>query len=463
MMNLGNTIAAISTAPGTGAIAVVRMSGPEAFSIAKKHFRRPANSSSGEETWPKSQFATHGFWINPETQIRLDEVVVTPFQAPHTYTGEDLVEISCHGGPVVTAEILSSLLRSGARLARPGEFTQRAFLAGKIDLTQAEAVLDIIQAKTTRQSRRALSALSGILGERIHNVRTELLAVLTRIIAGLDFPEEIGDAPEPEVAIVVRKNLSALQELASTANTGRYLRDGLKLAIIGRPNAGKSSLLNQLLKFERAIVTDIPGTTRDSLEEMLDINGIPVVLIDTAGIRPTEDTVERIGIERTKKASSTCDIALFVLDSVEGWGAPEDEIMTMLKEKPFIAIINKIDLLSKHQKTDLCSRSDNCFAQVMLSAKSGANVDQLTATVESFVFKDQSMREGPSLNARQSELCLKAAEALQLALTTLASGYPQDCLSTDLKTAVDALSEISGESVSEEVIAQVFASFCIGK
>lgn len=462
MMNFADTITAISTAPGTGAIAVVRMSGSDAFLIAKKLFRPHRNHSAEGEKWLHSHRATYGFIFDPTSADKLDEVVLTPFQAPHTYTGEDLVEISCHGGPVITAEILSLILDCGARLARPGEFTQRAFLSGRIDLTQAEAVLDIIQAKTTRQSKRALSALSGSLGERIKKVRADLLKVLTRVVAGLDFPEEIGDAPEPEVEQVVAGCLDELNELARTARTGRYLREGLKLAIVGRPNAGKSSLLNQLLKFERAIVTDIPGTTRDSLEEMLDLNGIPIVLVDTAGIRQTEDAVERIGIERSIRAIAQCDVVLFVIDAVEGWGDPEDEIRALLNDKPCIAVVNKIDLLSK-QQFESQALGDNCFSQVMLSAKSGANIGQLTQTIERFVFQDETQREGPSLNARQTELCLKAAAALTLVLETLRANFPQDCLSTDLKSAVDALSEISGESVSEEVITQVFATFCIGK
>jgi len=446
------------------------MSGKQAFGIAQKIFRRHADAASqgelGRRVAPplQSNHATYGYIINPENDTRLDEVVLTPFQAPHTYTGEDLVEISCHGGPVVTKEILSLLLSNGARLARPGEFTQRAFLCGRIDLTQAEAVLDIIQAKTSRQSRRALSALGGSLGERINAVRANLLAVLTRVVAGLDFPEEIGDAPEPEIEKVVGASLNELDELASTASTGRYLREGLKLAIVGRPNAGKSSLLNQLLKFERAIVTEIPGTTRDSLEELLDINGIPVVLVDTAGIRPTEDTVEKIGIERSKKAIAECDVVLFVLDSLEGWAAPEEEIAELLNGKPFISVVNKIDLLSKHHlEKRFGTFGDNCFSRVMVSAKSGANINELTEAIERFVFQDTTAAESPSLNARQTDLCLKAVAALRLVIQTLHGNYPQDCLATDLKSAIDALSEISGESVSEEVIAQVFATFCIGK
>ena len=462
MMNFHDTISAISTAPGTGAIAVVRLSGPDAFVIARKIFLSGKHSSPKTDFEFKSNFATHGFVCDPATNEPIDEVVLTPFKAPHTYTGEDLVEISCHGGPVVTAEILSLALKSGARLARRGEFTQRAFLSGRLDLTQAEAVLDVIQAKTSRQGRRALSALSGSLGERIKKVRIDLMELMARIVAGLDFPEEIGDAPEPQVAEVTHRSIEVLEDLARTARTGRYLREGLRVAIVGRPNAGKSSLLNQLLKFERAIVTDVPGTTRDSLEETLDLNGIPVVLVDTAGIRPTEDRVEKIGIERSKQAIANCDLALFVVDLSEGWQEPEDEIVRMIDDKPFLVIGNKIDLHAADE-VDAQALSANCVRRIYISAKTGASISELTESIESFVFQDETMREGPSLNSRQAELCFKAVDALHSVEKTLAAGYPQDCLATDLKGAVDALSEISGESVSEEIITQVFATFCIGK
>lgn len=451
-----DTIAAISTAPGIGAIAVVRLSGKNAFEISKKIFRLDGGNREVDEFKPNH--ATHGFIRDPKSADTIDEVVLTAFKAPHTYTGEDLVEISCHGGPVVTAEILALLLNNGARLARPGEFTQRAFMAGRIDLTQAEAVLDVIQAKTSRQGRRALSALTGALGERIRNVRNALLELLTRVVAGIDFPEEIGDAPEPEIETVIAKALGELEDLARTARTGRFLREGLRLAIIGRPNAGKSSLLNRLLQFERAIVTHIPGTTRDSLEEMLDLSGIPIVLVDTAGIRHTEDHVEQIGIQRSKRAIVEADLALFMVDLTQGWGEAEDQILKLLEEKPYLLIGNKIDAPIKK---NFDAPDGNKVLDI--SAMTGQNITELTGAIESFVFSDQTMREGPSLNARQAELCLKAAAALRLVQQTVEAGYPQDCLATDLKTAVDALSEISGQSVSEEVITQVFATFCIGK
>lgn len=466
MINFEDTIAAISTPPGVGALAVVRLSGLSALKIAREIFSAGKRNSEKSAEIPelKNHFASYGFIVDPASQEVLDEVVLTPFHGPNSYTGEDLIEITCHGGQVVTAEILSLLLRSGARLAHRGEFTQRAFLNGRLDLTQAEAVLDIIQAKTSRQGRSALSALGGELGESIRLVRADLMKVLTRIVAGLDFPEEMGDAPEAEVEQVVRHCLDRLSCLERTALSGRYLREGLRLAIVGRPNAGKSSLLNQLLKFERAIVTDVPGTTRDSLEELLDLNGIPIILVDTAGIRHTDDHVEKIGIERTKTAITQCDLVLFVMDLSQGWGEEEEEITRIVGEQPFLLVGNKLDLCpgTPAEKPDRANLP-SCLAQIFISAKTGNHMDDLTGHIESFVFANTDKREGPSLNSRQAALCLKAASALRLVEGTLAAGYPQDCLATDLKTAVDALSEISGESVSEEIIAEVFARFCIGK
>jgi len=463
------TIAAISTPPGTGAIAVVRVSGPDALAIADRIFSAQLPESTkgsvvaAREGW-QSHLARHGYVYDPASLTVMDEVVLIPYRGPRTYTGEDLVEINCHGGSLVTREILDLCLREGARLARPGEFTERAFLSGRIDLTQAEAVLDLIQAKTSRQGRLALSALSGDLGQEISAIRKSLVELLTGIVAGIDFPEEVGDTPSDQVHDVTEDCLARLEVLSHTARSGRFLREGLRLAIVGRPNAGKSSLLNQLLKFERAIVTEVPGTTRDSLEELLDLSGIPVILIDTAGIRPTVDQVERIGIERTGRAINQSDLVLLVCDLSAGWGEPEEEICRLVGGRPLLCIGNKVDLTPDASVAGLGNHGCFSIGPLAISAKTGQGLPALTAAIESWVFEGDSARQGrSSLNARQAELCLKAVAALQLVRSTLKSGLPQDCLATDLKAAVDALSEISGEAVSEEVIHKVFANFCIGK
>ncbi|MBY0358406.1 MAG: tRNA uridine-5-carboxymethylaminomethyl(34) synthesis GTPase MnmE [Candidatus Obscuribacterales bacterium] len=464
-MKFTDTIAAISTAPGTGAISVVRLSGPETEKICKKIFsahlfKDKKNQLSSEPVEFKSHSARHGYIYDQSSLEIVDEVVLTFFKGPNSYTGEDLAEISCHGSPLITHELLTLLLNSGARLARRGEFTQQAFLNGRMDLTQAESVQDLIQAKTSKQRRIALSALSGRLGKQIDNVRKDLIELLTRIVAGLDFPEEIGDAPEPEVEAVVKKSLAALLTLTKTARAGKFLREGLKLALVGRPNAGKSSLLNQLLKYDRAIVTEIPGTTRDSLEELLDIKGIPVTLIDTAGIRQTDDLVEKIGIERSQKAIAEADLVVLILDLTKGWSESEDQIVDSIRGADFILVGNKIDLCSPSDTDHLPS---NCIGTVQLSAKTGENLSALESALESWVYKDGEIKDEPSLNLRQSELCLRAYNSLLQVEDTLHKGMPQDCLASDLKIALDSLSEISGTAVSEEIITQVFATFCIGK
>ena len=506
-----STIAAISTAPGPGAISVIRISGPESKNILQKIFS-PRDLIERENLIPevplfKSHSAKHGYIYDPSTKDIIDEIVLVFYKNPSSFTGEDLVEISCHGGPVICHEILALLIREGATLARRGEFTERAFLNGKMDLTQAESILDIIQAKTSRQGRAAVSALTGRLGKPIKETRDELITLLTRIVAGLDFPEEIGDAPEPEIESVVKRSLFTLRQLSSTARAGKFLREGLKLAIVGRPNAGKSSLLNQLLKFERAIVTDVPGTTRDSIEEILDVNGIPVTLIDTAGIRHTEDSVEKIGIERSRQAIAECDLALLVVDLTEGWGQSEEEIKAYIDGKPFLIVANKVDIASSDVfNSDLFDselfrgatanagnvNDVNCnvgnvnsgggnvndaivnndageahanqpIGVCKVSAMNGENVSQLTKAIEDWVYADVQLRDGPSLNVRQAALCNEAAQCLDIALDTVRVHMPQDCIAGDLKIAIDALSEISGEAVSEEIISEVFANFCIGK
>lgn len=460
------TISAISTAPGIGAISVVRISGQNAEKIVREIFsaNHDFRNSAGELPVLNSRVATHGYIYDPSINEIIDEVIVTVFKAPRSYTGEDLVEISCHGGPVIANQLLALITKQGARLARRGEFTERAFLNGRMDLTQAEAVLDVIQAKTTRQSRRALGALTGHLGRQIKEVRVDLMEVLTRIVAGIDFPEEIGDAPEPEVERVVNRCLELLDHLARTARSGKFLREGVKLALVGRPNAGKSSLLNQLLKFERAIVTDIPGTTRDAIEETIDINGIPITLVDTAGIRETQDVVEKIGIERSTRAIEDSDLAILIVDLSAGWAEQEEQIANLIGDRDFILVRNKLDLIGDQKMLAINAMTTSAaVADIALSAVTGLNVDLLTSEIEKWVFRDNPLSSGPSLNVRQADLCIRAAQSLRHVQETLVAGLPQDCLATDLKIAVDALSEISGELVSEQIIGQVFATFCIGK
>lgn len=468
-MLIDDTICAISTAHGAGAIAIVRLAGNDAWSITERLFTPQGFPYQPGEPPLKTHTAQHGFIRDPKTDAIIDEVVVIAYKGPNSYTGSDLIEINCHGGSIVTSEILNVCLESGARLARAGEFTQRAFLAGKIDLTQAEAVLDVIQAKTSRQRQFAVSAMAGGLGAKIKGVRSDVLQLLTEIVAGIDFPEEVGDAPIERIDSVIAESSQALERLLKTAKSGHFLREGMKVAIVGKPNAGKSSLLNQLLSYDRAIVTEIAGTTRDALKEPLDLNGIPVILIDTAGIRDTEDTVEQIGIERSAMAVEEADFILMLFEANTAWSEEDSRVRALIGEKPFILIANKVDLSPDFnfesflkEKSELSNAKP--VAKLEVSAKTGEGVKTISSVIENYVLTEETLKQaGGSLNARQHELCRKAYQALQLVKETLDTGLPQDCLATDLKLAVDNLSEVCGESVSEEVIGEVFANFCIGK
>lgn len=498
------TIAAISTASGSGAIAIVRLSGPNSWSLVKKIFWQDRNFASQAQL--ESHRALHGFIQHPATRELVDEVVLIAYRSPNSYTGEDLVEINCHGSPYITREILSICISLGARLARPGEFTQRAFINCKIDLTQAEAVLDLIQSRTGGQSRNALSALSGDIGQQIRAIRTDLIELLSRVVAGIDFPEEVGDLSLYDLTPIVDASLQQLEQLCLTARSGRFLREGLKLAIIGKPNVGKSSLLNRLLHFERAIVTDTPGTTRDSLEELLDLNGIPTILIDTAGIRDTADQVEQIGIERTYRSIEESDLVLLVTDVTTGWNDQDRAIAMAVANRPHILLANKIDLnpdfILNQARAETADTNDGStemlggsrteaaieskerlgqdltsagrrsppthsgyrLATIAISARTGEGIDTIKERIERWVCADKHLRDsGATLNQRQGELCQKAVAALRLVQETVANDMPQDCLATDLKTAIDSLSEICGEAVSEEIISNIFARFCIGK
>ena len=504
-MILVDTVAAISTAPGTGAIAIVRLSGSDAWSIAEKIFSPRKSSADKSEAWTSGQ-ALHGYAKDIQSGEHVDEIVLIPYKGPQTYTGDDLVEINCHGGAVVTREILDLCISAGARVARAGEFTERAYLNGRIDLVQAEAVHDLIAAKTSRQSRLAVSALKGDLGKSIHEARATLIELLTRVNAGIDFPEEVGDVPLDDVTSSVELVRAKLERLAATTRSGRFLRDGLKLAIVGKPNAGKSSLLNQLLNFERAIVTDIPGTTRDSLEEVLDMNGIPVIITDTAGIRETQDRVEQIGIERSRAAAEAADLVLLMCDLSTEWTATDTLIIEMIGHKPYVVLGNKVDLhpgMSLEMPTDVESKNwalydiastagrsnsatherhagagvstmprlpdlladtEHALARIPISAMTGENIDKLSEWIETWALAELDLKEtGGSLNVRQGALCTQSIAALDLVMETLKNDMPQDCLATDLKSAIDSLSEVCGEVVSEEVITNVFAKFCIGK
>lgn len=435
-----DTIAAVSTPPGEGAIALIRISGPEAGTILAKVFQ-PAV--------PTPRRAIHG-QIVEEGRI-VDHVLVTAFQAPASYTGEDMVEIGCHGGILLAAHVLEIVLRNGARAAGPGEFTQRAFLNGKLDLTQAEAVMDLIRARTPLAMRAAAEQLQGRLGDEISAIRADLLETVAHLEAWIDFPEE---GIDPAAGEDLQKKISfcaaRVERLLSTAESGRVLREGVRVAIVGRPNAGKSSLLNRLLGMERAIVSPVPGTTRDTIEESACLQGILFRLTDTAGLRETDDPIEREGVDRALRIIDQADLVLHILDVSTEFNEPE------LHERE-ILVANKCDLLP--HGTKLPDKA------VRISAKSG---DGLAGLVEVMIRETcgRHLSSGQSLaavNARHKTLLESAASSLRAAGALIRAGEPPELPAIELRAALESVGQIVGAADTEEILGEIFSRFCIGK
>jgi len=458
-----DTIAAISTPFGTGGIGIVRVSGPGAFDIAARIFRS------------KRQFAeigthtvTHGKIIDPADGRLLDDVLLIKMGAPHTFTAEDIVEISCHGGIVILKNVLSLVLRQGARPAGPGEFTRRAFINGKMDLTQAEAVIDLINSKTDEGSRAAADQLEGRLSARIVSARKKLIALIAHIEAVLEYPEyDIEELTAEKINKEVKTVKEELSGIAAGYDRGRLIREGLTAAIVGKPNAGKSSLMNTLSGGERAIVTDVPGTTRDIIEEYINVNGIPVRLLDTAGIRSTSDPVESIGVERAKTAAGNADLVLVMLDAQTGILPEDHDIISSVGEKKRIIIINKTDM-SDDSRIEEMKRQLAAFGEKQVVAASllnGTGIDELFDVISELFLKGAIDQNNEVLitNARHKQLLDSAIKCLDAAESAQAGGLPLDFVTIDIKECADALGQITGESVSEDVLHEIFSRFCIGK
>ncbi len=455
-----DTIAAIATALGESGIAVIRVSGDDAISIADKIYRgkKPLIHA-------KSHTVHYGHIVHIQTGEVIDEVLVTVMRAPRTFTREDTVEISCHGGLVPVQSILESLLMAGARLAEPGEFTKRAFLNGRIDLSQAEAVIDLIRAKTEQAAKIANQQAEGRLSKQIRTLRAEILETLAHLAVNVDYPEY--DAEEMTGKLLSERCLSIkkeLERLLQTARQGKIMREGLATVIVGRPNVGKSSLLNALAQENRAIVTDIPGTTRDILEEYVNIRGIPLRLLDTAGIRETEDVVERIGVERSQEALEEADLLLIVLNYGEPLQEEDERLLAFSQTITSVVIVNKIDL---PQKCDL----DRVRAIVgnrpiiTTSLKKQQGIEQLEEVVVNQFFSGQIDSKDITYvsNARHIQLLEKAKASVEEVVTGIEAGLPLDLVEIDLKNAWQSLGEVIGEAVAEDLIDQIFSQFCLGK
>lgn len=455
-IDLEDTIAAISTPVGEGAIGIVRFSGKDAVKIADAIFK----SKKGKDPRSFRSFTTHYGYVYDKAAV-IDEALLTLMRAPKSYTKEDMAEISCHSGIIPLRKILELVLNNGARLAEPGEFTKRAFINGRLDLTQAEAVLDIIRSKTEASLRMALGQLSGRLSLRLNDIKEGLLAIMANIEASIDFPDE-------DIEIIsgadIKDRLGAikgdLRELLESADGGIVLREGLTCVICGKPNVGKSSLLNALLQRDRAIVTHVPGTTRDAIEDFANIKGIPFKLVDTAGIAPTEDIVEREGILRSRERIEQSDLIILVLDANAGMTDEDRILLSDTREKPRIIVINKTDL---PRKIDLGALEGNILVEV--SAKKGSGIDELKKQIEKTVWGGRvTAPEGAAItNLRQKQALKNASWAIERAIASVEEDISPELIAIELKEALDSIGEITGEIVTDDILEKVFSQFCIGK
>ncbi|CAJ1000709.1 MULTISPECIES: tRNA uridine-5-carboxymethylaminomethyl(34) synthesis GTPase MnmE [Bacillales] len=455
-----DTIAAVATPMGEGGIAVIRVSGPDAIEVVDKIYRGKRKLSTVD-----SHTIHYGHLYDPQTGERVEEVLVSVMRAPRTFTREDVVEVNCHGGIVSVERVLELILDNGARLAEPGEFTKRAFLNGRIDLSQAEAVIDLIRAKTDKAMKVALNQVEGKLSQLIRKLRQNLIEAMAHIEVTLDYPEH--DVEEVTQNFLREKCTEVKQEigrLLQTARQGKILREGLSTAIIGRPNVGKSSLLNSLVQEEKAIVTDVAGTTRDVIEEYVNVRGVPLRLIDTAGIRETEDIVEKIGVEKSRQLLQQADLVLLVLNYNESLTPDDYAIFDAAKGFQVIVIINKVDLPQRIDLDEVRRHFPN-RPLILTSAREETGIDQLEQAIADLFFSGRVQQDDLTYvsNARHIQLLRQAEQAIDDAISGIDNLMPIDMVQIDIKKAWELLGEVIGESVGEDLIDQIFSQFCLGK
>lgn len=453
-----DTIAAISTPIGEGGISIVRLSGEDAIEIANKVFK------GADLTKVATHTIHYGHIVDPQSKKVIDESMVSVMHGPKTFTREDVVEINCHGGIVVTNDILQLLLANGARMADPGEYTKRAFMNGRIDLTQAESVMDIIRAKTDKSREVAMNQLAGGLMEKIKAMRQDLLDTMAQEEVNIDYPEyDMDDMTGQEMKEKAEAVSQKISDLLKTAQEGKIIRNGLATAIVGRPNVGKSSLLNYLTQDDKAIVTDVAGTTRDTLEEYVSVKGVPLKLIDTAGIHHTEDKVEKIGVERSKKAVEEADLVLLLMDSSRELSDEDKSLLEFTNHKKRIIILNKSDLGAKISREMITKLTDSPVVTTSILRKE--NLDQLEKAIEKLFFAgiENSANQVMVTNQRQAGLLQKAKQSLQDVVSGVDNDMPLDLVQIDLNDAWDTLGEITGESAPDELITELFSQFCLGK
>jgi tRNA modification GTPase len=453
----GETIVAIATAvmPQQGSVGIVRLSGTKSLAIAKCLFH-----STGKQEW-LSHRILYGYIRDPETKQMIDEALLLLMLQPRSFTREDVVEFHCHGGIIAVQEVLQLCVAQGARLAQPGEFSLRAFLNGRIDLTQAESIAELVSAQSKTASQIALAGLQGKLSSPIRNLRTTCLDILAEVEARIDFADDLPPLNEGEIEQQLEQVLGQVKQILATAEQGELLRNGLKVAIVGCPNVGKSSLLNAWSKSDRAIVTDLPGTTRDVIESTLVVGGIPVQVLDTAGIRETNDTVEKIGVERSRGAAQDADLVLLTVNAAQGWTDGDQEIYQQVKERPLILVINKADLASP----ELVNYPQEIAQTVYTSAAHHQGITDLETAIIALAHQGKVMAANSevAVNQRQAAALTRAKVALQQVQETVQNQLPLDFWTIDLRGAIQALGEITGEDVTESVLDRIFSRFCIGK
>ncbi|NEO29676.1 MAG: tRNA uridine-5-carboxymethylaminomethyl(34) synthesis GTPase MnmE [Symploca sp. SIO3C6] len=454
---LGETIAAIATAVilQQGSVGIVRLSGSESLVIAQTLFHAP-----GRQVW-ESHRILYGYIRHPETKQLVDEALLLIMKAPRSYTREDVVEFHCHGGIIAVQQVLQLCLEQGARLAQPGEFTLRAFLNGRLDLTQAESIADLVGSRSIAAAQTALAGLQGKLAAPIRQLRASCLDILAEIEARIDFEEDLPPLDEAEIIAQINQILVQISKILKTAEQGELLRTGLKVAIVGRPNVGKSSLLNAWSQSDRAIVTDLPGTTRDIVESQLVVGGVPVQVLDTAGIRNTLDQVEKIGVERSLTAAQNADLVLLVIEAATSWSAADQEIYEQVQHRSLILVINKTDLAPAEK----VSYPDSIKNIVATAATNNQGIDALEKAILEKVHSGNLKAADLDLaiNRRQAAALIRAKTSLEQVQATIAEQLPWDFWTIDLRGAIQALGEITGEEVTESVLERIFSRFCIGK
>lgn len=455
-----DTICGIATPLGEGGISIIRVSGSDSLKVINKIFK---GKNSSDILDMKSYTMRYGYICDIDSKVEIDEVIISYMKGPRSFTAEDVVEVNCHGGVVSTGRVLEEIIKAGARIAEPGEFTKRAFLNGRIDLSQAEAVMDIIRAKTDLSMKSAVMQSNGALSKEIGKLREYMLNTLALIEYSVDFTED-DEEPDETIPIRVQEQLTVaiedMKKLLEGANEGRIIRDGLKLAIIGKPNVGKSSLLNCLLKEKRAIVTDIPGTTRDIIEEFISLDGIPVKITDTAGIRETEDEVEKIGVEKSREKIDEADLVVLMLDSSRPLEDEDREIIEKVKDKKYVVLMNKNDLEKKISDEDIKELKNIIY----ISAKTGFGIDELKEKVKDLFFNGEVDSESMIIsNNRHKQALYRALENCEEALDRVKSNEYLDLISIYVTSALKALGEITGSEFEEDLINKIFSEFCVGK